>query len=457
MPEEILTNVLSLLLMEEAIRTSILSKRWRYSWIFVSNFDFDNITPYEYVDQVLEFRKSKVEILRLHFSDWLIPKPTVSKWINEAVRLNVSELDIRFRQVDLPLSLFTCRTVTTFRLKFHFQFEAFCACPSLVNLSEAKASCSTVYDHLWYELLKGTCRAKCFSLDMAYSSFEFGNPLNSSLPEFPNVKHLELWNFYDRAWLLVPKILERCSHLEHLCIDELPSAQLFASRGVVTPVKLAISNDATPYPEGRYRKYDLAHLKFVFEFSIYKVWKKVDTVYRKSSIWCIGDFLEYELRSISSRIFTFYNLNAAYWILWIQLIDLVSFVVFSEVHAHIRRIFLDGYGVLVVRTHLDFMPYSATTLAKHIVEVRHFIWMNKIQYVWRIGKILISKIWCSSNSGGGFGNPRGGRETRGGGDGLEWAEMDFDEACGVERDFFLGGGERVLSFGISTLEDVRLT
>ncbi|GJV76115.1 hypothetical protein Tco_1507699 [Tanacetum coccineum] len=36
-------------------------------------------------------------------------------------------------------------------------------------------------------------------------------------------------------------------------------------------------------------------------------------------------------------------------------------------------------------------------------------------------------------------------------------EMDFDRACGGERDFFLGGGEGVLSFGCSSLEDVRLT
>ncbi|GJS63006.1 hypothetical protein Tco_0677570 [Tanacetum coccineum] len=64
------------------------------------------------------------------------------------------------------------------------------------------------------------------------------------------------------------------------------------------------------------------------------------------------------------------------------------------------------------------MPCGATTLAKHVVEVRHVILMNKIQDVWRIGKILISKI-CGSNPDGGFGNPRGGRETRGGGDGFE--------------------------------------
>ncbi|GKA28442.1 hypothetical protein Tco_0714610 [Tanacetum coccineum] len=32
-------------------------------------------------------------------------------------------------------------------------------------------------------------------------------------------------------------------------------------------------------------------------------------------------------------------------------------------------------------------------------------------------------------------------------------EMDFDGACGGERDFFLGGGEGVLSFGCSSLDD----
>ncbi|GJY93066.1 hypothetical protein Tco_0508848 [Tanacetum coccineum] len=36
-------------------------------------------------------------------------------------------------------------------------------------------------------------------------------------------------------------------------------------------------------------------------------------------------------------------------------------------------------------------------------------------------------------------------------------KMDFDGACGGERDFFLGDGEGVLSFGCSSLEDVRLT
>nr|GEU56748.1 hypothetical protein [Tanacetum cinerariifolium] len=36
-------------------------------------------------------------------------------------------------------------------------------------------------------------------------------------------------------------------------------------------------------------------------------------------------------------------------------------------------------------------------------------------------------------------------------------KMDFDGACGDERDLFRGGGEGILSFGCSSLEDVRLT
>ncbi|GJQ94252.1 hypothetical protein Tco_0005391 [Tanacetum coccineum] len=62
-----------------------------------------------------------------------------------------------------------------------------------------------------------------------------------------------------------------------------------------------------------------------------------------------------------------------------------------------------------------------------------------------------------SNLGGGCGSPGGGRVTRGGGDGLEGPEMDLDGVCGGERDFFLGGGDGVFSFGCSSLEDVRLT
>nr|GEX68916.1 hypothetical protein [Tanacetum cinerariifolium] len=119
------------------------------------------------------------------------------------------------------------------------------------------------------------------------------------------------------------------------------------------------------------------------------------------------------------------------------------------------------------------MPFGATTLAKHIVEMRRVVWMNKIQDVWRIGKILIFKI-CGSYSGDGFEiqevvvrhvvvemdlkglrancpslTHKGYLVTFVVKEVLETLlvmmmrysvlllEMDFDGACGGERDFFL--------------------
>ncbi|GJW52234.1 hypothetical protein Tco_0093585, partial [Tanacetum coccineum] len=85
--------------------------------------------------------------------------------------------------------------------------------------------------------------------------------------------------------------------------------------------------------------------------------------------------------------------------------------------------------------------------------------------------MLTNKGWVDgngSNPGGGFGKSEGGLETYGGGDGLEGPggqlsmcvlllEIDFHGACGGESNFFLGGGEGVLSFSCSSLDDVRLT
>ncbi|GJY41228.1 hypothetical protein Tco_0428498, partial [Tanacetum coccineum] len=55
-----------------------------------------------------------------------------------------------------------------------------------------------------------------------------------------------------------------------------------------------------------------------------------------------------------------------------------------------------------VSEHLDLMPCGATTLAKHVVEVRNVIFDGS-----------------DLNANGGCGNPGGGHETCGGRDGFE--------------------------------------
>ncbi|GJT67723.1 hypothetical protein Tco_1019203 [Tanacetum coccineum] len=90
------------------------------------------------------------------------------------------------------------------------------------------------------------------------------------------------------------------------------------------------------------------------------------------------------------------------------------------------------------------MPCGATTLTKHVVEVvdgdvlywKGTVFRGEVQreFVSETHLVMMRRcIVCAL------------------------ADMDFDGACGGERDFFLGGGEGVLSFGCSSLEDVRLT
>ncbi|GJW28871.1 hypothetical protein Tco_0045746 [Tanacetum coccineum] len=63
----------------------------------------------------------------------------------------------------------------------------------------------------------------------------------------------------------------------------------------------------------KYRKYDLAHLKLVFEFSIYTVWKSVRYGVSNGLDTAYWGFLEQRPRLISSKIFTYYISNTAYW------------------------------------------------------------------------------------------------------------------------------------------------
>ncbi|CAH1416546.1 unnamed protein product [Lactuca virosa] len=129
LPEEVVSHILSLMPTKFAVRTSALSKRWKYSWKFVTNLDFNDYYPYNglncfsnFVDRVLEHCKtSQLKSFKLGLFRVSVQKSDVAKWINEAIRLNVCELDIHVSPIELPLSLFTCKTLTRLRLVVAFR------------------------------------------------------------------------------------------------------------------------------------------------------------------------------------------------------------------------------------------------------------------------------------------------------------------------------------------------
>ncbi|PWA63039.1 FBD-like protein [Artemisia annua] len=158
LPRDLLSHILSLMPAKFAMQTSILSKNWRYIWKLVTNLDFSDLDIidldtksihalncfYEFVDRVLEHHKaSQVNILRLRFPCGWFPHSCVSKWISDAVRLNVSELDIPIFPrglVELPFDLFTLKSLKLLKLYvdgFRFDVDAL-KFPSSVNLPSLK-------------------------------------------------------------------------------------------------------------------------------------------------------------------------------------------------------------------------------------------------------------------------------------------------------------------------------
>ncbi|GJU87373.1 retrovirus-related pol polyprotein from transposon TNT 1-94 [Tanacetum coccineum] len=151
-----------------------------------------------------------------------------------------------------------------------------------------------------------------------------------------------------------------------------------------------------------------------------------------------------------------------------------------------RARFLEHVVDLVLK-HVDFMPSGTTTLTKHVVKVRHVIWMYEIQdVVWRLEVVDVQiraldvrnevvadaqiqeegvrHVVVAKDLKGLMANYS--RLTHMGHEVIKFMvevlevlllEVDFDGAFGGERDLPIGDGDGVLSFWCSSLEDVRLT
>nr|XP_023898994.1 F-box/FBD/LRR-repeat protein At5g56420-like [Quercus suber] len=116
LPEEILRHILSLLLTIDAIRTSMLSKRWENLWTCIPNLDFQQRLHFlNFVERVLLLHVSDIKKFTLYF---LVQHDAscVNAWISAAVKHNVQELHIRLSNFQEPFSLphclFTCVTLT---------------------------------------------------------------------------------------------------------------------------------------------------------------------------------------------------------------------------------------------------------------------------------------------------------------------------------------------------------
>ncbi|KAJ0435475.1 putative FBD domain, leucine-rich repeat domain superfamily, F-box-like domain superfamily [Helianthus annuus] len=224
LPEDTISHILSLMPTKFAVRTSILAKRWRYSWMGVTNLDFDDIHPFyntkilsKFVDRVMEnCKSSQLGLLRLHFSRKQVKRESVSSWIDKAVRLNVSELDIQVLTFELPLSLFTCKTLTKLRIGEENLKSRVWECPCPVNLPSLKTLDIVVFNNPFvnaFELIRGCPILENLSLEVFIQLDEEEDYIFN----IPTLKRLKLIVQKVFSWV-TKKVVLNVPNLEYLYV-----------------------------------------------------------------------------------------------------------------------------------------------------------------------------------------------------------------------------------------------
>ncbi|XP_059447554.1 F-box/LRR-repeat protein At2g29930-like isoform X2 [Corylus avellana] len=130
LPDEVLRHIISFLPTSDAVRTSVLSRRWEYVWASIPHLDFARKSAnrnllMDFVDRALCLRDSSI-MKRFSLScDVLGDASRVYTWISTVVRRhNVQELHIKLRKVEgfapLPYCLFTSNTLTSLHLDMSY-------------------------------------------------------------------------------------------------------------------------------------------------------------------------------------------------------------------------------------------------------------------------------------------------------------------------------------------------
>ncbi|XP_071705198.1 F-box/LRR-repeat protein At3g26922-like [Rutidosis leptorrhynchoides] len=132
LPDDLVNKILSFSDTKDAIRTSVLSSRWKNTWKSIPHLDFSldhlNHLPkfYESVNHVMSSRNSEIELesIKLCFRDEA-SQEFVKKIMNYAFSHNVSKMTIsyRYRDIEFPISLFisqSLKDLTLIGLSYHY-------------------------------------------------------------------------------------------------------------------------------------------------------------------------------------------------------------------------------------------------------------------------------------------------------------------------------------------------
>ncbi|WZZ39641.1 hypothetical protein YC2023_035900 [Brassica napus] len=125
-------KILSFLPTKVAVSTSILSKQWRFLWMWLPNLEYTSTSPIrtyysnspalvEFIDKNLPLHRAPViERLSLDLTYSRHTQPEhIKRWLEVAVSRHVRDLDIHYYSEDenvLPSSFYTCSSLVILKL-----------------------------------------------------------------------------------------------------------------------------------------------------------------------------------------------------------------------------------------------------------------------------------------------------------------------------------------------------
>ncbi|CAA7027702.1 unnamed protein product [Microthlaspi erraticum] len=133
LPNSLISQILSYLPTKEAVRTSVLSNRWKSLWLLISGLDVGSYMFPDYkafvsfVDRLLGFcreEKSCLHKLKLSIHNDVTDHSCVTRWIDFVATRKLRNLDVEcllvrpeFLKLMMPLSLYVCETLLHLRLR----------------------------------------------------------------------------------------------------------------------------------------------------------------------------------------------------------------------------------------------------------------------------------------------------------------------------------------------------
>ncbi|KAK0583881.1 hypothetical protein LWI29_004430 [Acer saccharum] len=235
LPDDILIHILSLLETKDAVKTCILSTRWRNLWTLIYNLSFNDFETNDFVnfvDKVLSCCQSKdIHNFPLDCSDIEDSDLSrVSSWICFAVDHGVRNLTIKVDIVeawhgwpfDMPQSILTCKTLVKLRLEslhndFFLDIPDFKCFPSLkiLHISIAFPDAS-----LMQKLFSSCPVLEDLSIHASYLYLGYLLMFDICVPTLKRLNIRHDVDFSDFEGISEHKYVITARNLEYLCIQD---------------------------------------------------------------------------------------------------------------------------------------------------------------------------------------------------------------------------------------------